>query len=185
MAMVKKTLMVLLGIVLMVVGGSQLLPSHWSVTRSIVIDAAPARITPLLVDLKDGWHSWSTFDFEDPNIVYTYGTPAPGVGNTRKWVSKQMGNGDQTITRVDAQGVAYVLNMPDYHVFLDCRFDYEPLSGSTKVTWTDEGDASRNPMQRIMVQFMDRMMGPTFEKSLVKLKGLAETKPVEAKGRLH
>jgi hypothetical protein len=172
--MLKKIALALLGLVLVIGIGSQLLPSHWSVTRSIVIQAAPARITPLLVDLKDGWHAWSTFDYEDPDIQYSYGTAAPGVGNERSWISKHMGNGSQTITRSDAKGVGYVLNMPDFNMSLNCHFDYEAQGPATKVTWTDEGDVSRNPMQRIMVQFMDRMMGPTFEKSLAKLKDLAE-----------
>ena len=175
--MLKKILIGLVILVLAVCLGAQLLPSHWSVTRSIVINAKPAKITPLVADLKAGWPRWSSFDDEDPGIVYSYPNPKPGVGSERAWTSKKMGNGSQRITQANDQGVGFTLDMPDYNVHLSGSLAYSPEGSATRVTWTDEGEVGRNPMQRIMMRFMDKMMGPQFEKSLAKLKENVEAAP--------
>lgn len=173
--MLKKILLSLAALVLLVAVGSQFLPSHWSVSRSIVINAPPSRIIPLLSDLKNGWPQWSAFDNDDPTLAYSYPNPKPGVGSERAWQSKKMGSGVQKITRADAKGVAFVLNMPDYKMSLDGEFAFEAEGKATKVTWTDRGVAGRSPLQRVMVQFMDKMMGGTFEESLAKLKVVVES----------
>ncbi len=89
-----------------------LLPTQWKVERSIVINAWAQNVYPLVANFKSGWPQWSAFDFEDPSIQYSYPGPEEGVGATRSWVSKKMGNGTQkTIGADPASGITYQLQM--------------------------------------------------------------------------
>jgi hypothetical protein len=154
---------------------TQFLPAQWTVSRSIVINAPGEAILPLVSDLKTGWGQWSTFDQEDPGIIYSYSGPPAGAGAKRSWVSKQMGNGDQTIVKADPKtGVQFQLVMTDYDVHLDGQLSFEPAGQGTKVTWTDQGSLGHSPLQRLMGVMMDSMMGKTFEASLGNLKAVAE-----------
>ena len=162
--------------------GTQFLPAQWTVTRSVVIEAPGEAILPLVSDFKSGWDQWSTFDHEDPGIVYSYSGPQAGAGASRSWVSKQMGNGEQKIVSADPKnGVQFTLLMTDYNVNLDGQIRFEPADKGTKVTWTDQGKLGHNPMQRVMGLMMDSMMGKTFEASLGNLKTLVERAQVAAK----
>jgi hypothetical protein len=184
MKTLKKIALGLLILMAVIAAVAQCLPDHWQVTRSVVIHAPGEAILPLVSDLKDGWGKWSTFDLEDPAITYTYSGPASGVGAQRAWVSKQMGNGTQKILQADPKtGVEFELVMTDYKMRLDGHISFQGASGGTQVTWTDEGQLGRNPMQRIMGQMMDSMMGKTFEASLGNLKTAVERAAMDAKAK--
>ena len=156
--------------------GSYLLPSKWRVERAIEINAPSERVYPYVANLKTGWPQWSVFDTQDPQIQYTYAGPDEGVGATRSWTSKKMGSGTQVITRADARlGVDFTLTMNEGSFVLNGQLMFHPSGPGTLVTWTDWGEVGLNPIQRWMVAFMDRMMGPAFETSLRKLKSKAET----------
>jgi hypothetical protein len=152
--------------------GGLFLPAEWRVERSVEIDAKPERIYPLIASLKDGWPQWSAFDLEDPDIQYTHEGPNLGTGAKRTWLSKSMGNGSQVISKADPMtGVEFELIMEPNTVKLSGEIRMEVLSGTkTKVTWIDSGRAGFNPFYRIMIRFMDKMIGPVLERSLERLK---------------
>lgn len=153
------------------------LPSKWTVERSVMIEAPPESIYPLVANLKEGWAQWSDFDYQDPDIKYSYTGPEIGVGASRSWVSPKMGNGTQTITKADpTTGVEFDFVM-DNQFFVVGEMKFVPEGTSTKVTWKDSGDVGYNPLMRYMVLFMDKMMGPSFEKSLQTLKQKSEATP--------
>lgn len=125
--------------------------------------------------MKNGWPQWSAFDFEDPKIQYTYSGTEAGLGSTREWTSKKMGNGKQTIIKGSPEyGIEFKLYMPESNFELQGKIGFFATPDGTKVTWADWGQSGKNPFKRWMFFFMDKMMGPTFEKSLAKLKQLAE-----------
>jgi hypothetical protein len=158
-----------------------LLPSRWEVKRSTVINAPPEVVYPFVANLKTGWPRWSLFDYEDPDIAYSYSGPDEGVGAEREWISDKMGNGTQRITKADPKkGVEFELTM-DNGFALTGRLDFDPFETlgvatqtATEVTWTDTGDVGGNLLYRWMALFMDAMMGDTFETSLETLKREAE-----------
>jgi len=154
------------------------LPEHWKVERSIVINAPAEKIYPFIANFKTGWKQWSAFDSEDKNIQYTYSGPDEGVGAHREWKSEQMGDGNMTITKADPQkGVEFELLMKDTKSKITGRVDLESQANATKVTWMDEGDTGTNPLMKIMGQLMDKVMGESFEKSLLTLKQKVEAAP--------
>jgi Polyketide cyclase / dehydrase and lipid transport len=165
----------IVGVILLLLIVAFLLPRHWSVERSIVIAAPPAAIYPLVANMKSGWPQWSSFDFEDPEIRYSYSGPDEGVGAIRSWTSPHMGDGTQRIVKADpATGVEFRLEMAKTGMALTGQLAFEPTGGQTKVTWTDSGEVGFNPIHRFFAAFLDRMMGGTFEKSLATLKQKAE-----------
>lgn len=162
-------------VTLLIVGIGLILPAHWTVERSIVINAPSEKIYPYVANFKTGWKEWSAFDYEDPSIVYTYSGPDEGAGAFRSWTSKKMGDGSQTIIRANPQtGIDFVLRMDQNKFTLKGKVILESDNSGTKVTWRDEGDSGSNPFMRIMGALMDKMMGETFEKSLATLKEKVE-----------
>ena len=49
-------------------------------------------------------------------------------------------------------------------------------SASTKLVWTFESDNGLNPFSRWMGLFMDKMLGPDYEKGLANMKAYCEMK---------
>jgi hypothetical protein len=150
------------------------LPAKWKVERSIVVNASPQRIYPLIANFKTGWPRWSAFDFMDPKIQYRYSGPSQGTGASRYWVSKQ-GNGTQRIVKSDPDsGIQFELEMERNKFHITGRIALQPAGRATKVTWTDSGVVGKNPLYRWMAISMDLLMGKKFERSLAALKKNAE-----------
>lgn len=157
-----------------VVGIGYLLPSDWEVERSVIIKAPREKIYPYLTSFKYGWPQWSSFDFEDPDIKFSYAGPDDGVGAERYWISEH-GNGSQKITKANPdEGIEFEIRMDnsDFVLYGEIRFD--PTTDGTKVTWRDWGHIGKNPFYRYMAFSMDKIMGETFEKSLANLKAKVE-----------
>lgn len=49
-------------------------------------------------------------------------------------------------------------------------FELTPQADGVKVVWSDAGDLGMNPLSRWFGLFLDRMIGPDFEKGLSNLK---------------
>jgi hypothetical protein len=83
---------------------------------------------------------------------------------------KEVGTGSMMITK----------SVPDSIVMMDLNFMENGVAkaayvlnddaGKTKIIWTFDTEAGANPLFRIMGKFMDKMVGPDFEKGLGKLK---------------
>jgi len=173
--MVKKIAVGLVSVVIVIVLLGMALPSKWQVQRSVITNANPAVIFPLIANLKTGWPRWSAFDAEDPSLQYTYAGPDTGAGASRSWTSKKMGTGTQTITTADPNtGVRFVLMMSNGFK-INGEISVQPSAQGTWVAWTDHGVVSWNPLHRWMARSLDKKMGPMFEKSLLTLKREAES----------
>lgn len=171
----KAILFTLLGLIVLFIIVGYALPSKWKVERSIVINKTPQDIYPLIASFKKGWPQWSSFDQEDPGIQYTYFGAEDGVGASRSWTSKRMGDGTQSITVANpAKGVEFKLMMTKNNFILTGDITFEPVGNATKVTWADAGDVGDKLFIRYMLVMMDKMIGPAFEKSLANLKAKAE-----------
>ena len=149
------------------------------IERSIVVNASPAAIFPLINSLKN-MNKWSPWLGKDPKSKVTFEGPDAGVGAKMKWESQQLGNGAQWILESN----------PDQHMKSAMDFSMEgtytsdifltPVDQGTKVTWSYDGDVTNTGigtslMGRVMGKFMDNMLGPDYEKGLAQLKNLAES----------
>ena len=165
-------LVVLLALVAIGVGFA--LPSAYKVERSLVIDAPPERIYPLVASPRR-WPQWSIWTRRDPAMAIEYFGPESGQGAGWRWNSKTEGRGEMTFLTADpARGLSYKLYFPDYNSTSTGDFLLAAEGNGTRVTWTNHGDVGHNPLMHYMAVAMDRLVGPDFEAGLMNLKVLAE-----------
>jgi len=173
-----KTILIAVGLLLLVlILASQFLPSKYHVERSVVIAAKAEAIYPWINNLKKWpeWSAWTTA--KDPTLVYSYEGPEEGVGAISKWDAKKMGEGSMKVTASEpGKLVKFDLSFDHGKYLSTGTFTFEPDSGGTKVTWSMDGNVSRNPMDRFFSLMMDSMVGKDFEEGLGNLKKKAEGK---------
>jgi uncharacterized protein YndB with AHSA1/START domain len=157
-------------------------PNTFRVQRSVTIDAAPAKIFPLIDDFHN-WSGWAPQDKEDPSMKRIYSGPAFGTGAVSDWDSTgNAGRGRMSIiesappTRVVVK-VDFVKPFTAHNLN---EFILAPIlepGPATKVTWTMQG--SNLYVMKLMSTFvnMDRVMGKHFETGLNNLKKAAESRP--------
>lgn len=149
---------------------------YYTVERSSEIDAAPARVFPLIADLHE-WTRWSPWEDLDPNLRRTYSGAESGVGAVYAWSgNRKAGQGRMEITEATEPSTVRVdlLFEKPFKSRSNVVFTIEPQGDGSLVTWTMNG---RNTlMTRLMGIFksMDAMVGPDFEKGLRRLKTAAE-----------
>jgi hypothetical protein len=179
MKILKKILLWLAIVIVAISLLAQLIPSKWKVERTIVVQAQPAAIYPLLAEVEN-WAKWNSFSTNDSAIQHFYPMEKSGVGAVDKWQSKKFGDGSATITKADpAAGVWFDLRferMPDQ--VSPGAFEFSPADGGTKITYWVEGKHGRNPVHRIFGLFMGNFLNPMFDESLANIKRLAEAAPV-------
>jgi effector-binding domain-containing protein len=170
----KKILMWLLGIIVVLVLGAYLLPKKYKVERALYIKANPLVIYDLTSNFNK-WGVWVAWTKEmDSTVVFEITGKDGEVGTIWKWDGMKIGNGSVISTEYQpGKLLAYDLFFGPDKYQSKGRITIEE-GDSCKVTWIDEGDLGWNPMSRYMGLFMGKMMGPDFEKGLLKLKKVAE-----------
>ena len=174
MKIIQWTLAVIGVLVLACVVVGFLLPSSFTVQRSIVINAPPKKVYDLIVEPKK-WTQWAAWNQRDPDMRITYSGPPFGMGAKWAWQSKSEGTGTMEFTRVDPdRAVEYSLWFPDFGMRSTGALRLEPSGNATRVTWSAAGDVGGNPLKHYLTLMMDRWIGPDFDAGLANLKALAE-----------
>jgi hypothetical protein len=174
----KKVLYVILSILVLYFILCLVGPSEGKVERSISINAPAEVVKSALTDNKIFHEKWSPWTEKDPAMKVSYKGAAGQVGQKMSWESdkKEVGKGNMTIEAITADSVVQKLHfdgMGDSKVYFVSKGE----NNATNVTW---GMQSKTPfMFRAMMLFMnmDKMVGPDFEKGLVKLKTYVESTP--------
>lgn len=151
-------------------------PDTFAVQRSVVINAAPEKIFPLINDFRS-WGAWSPFEKLDPAMQRTFSEPASGVGARYEWSGNgNAGAGSMKITEVVAPSrLAIDLDFTKpMKANNKVVFTLQPGATGTQVTWLMHGPVPY--VAKIMHIFfnMDKMVGGDFEKGLADLKAAAE-----------
>jgi hypothetical protein len=170
-------LFVIVGAVALVVI-SQFLPDTYRVERNLIVRTGADKIFPLVNNLRK-WPDWSAWNTEmDPTLTFSYEGPEEGVGAVSKWEGKKAGQGMMTITESDpAKGIKYEISFEHGRYVSKGWVSFLPAGTDTKISFGMAGDVSRNPMDRWFTLFMEKMVGPDFEKGLAKLKKTVEAAP--------
>lgn len=155
-------------LVLALVLAAFLLPRQFKIERSRVIKAKPEAVLAQIADLK-AWKNWGAWQERDPNMKLSYSTPSTGVGAWSSWISEKEGSGKMTITSQTPEKVVYNLEFPDFNMTSIGIMQLKPEAGGTRVVWSDEGDLGMNPMNRWFGLFMDKLVGPDFERGLANI----------------
>lgn len=179
MEILKKILIVLIIILAITLIVAIALPNQYKVERTIVIDAPPSAVYPLVAELEN-WNVWSPWADMDPEAKHTYTGVSGQPGSSWKWDGEILGSGAMTHTELEPNKA--VKSTLEFYSPQQMRSDemwtFESVNGSTKVTWSDYGDLDY-PVGRYFGLFIDDMMGDDFEQGLQNLKKMAEAgKPV-------
>lgn len=146
----------------------------FELSRSIRIDADPARVHGLVDDFRN-WESWSPWEELDPDMEHRYPGPERGVGARHEWAgNRKAGEGAMEITESDPRKVVSDLEfIKPFKASNVSRFDLEPAGDGTDVTWTMSGQ--QNPLMRLLGRvYFDKAIGQDFERGLANLKKQAE-----------
>jgi uncharacterized protein YndB with AHSA1/START domain len=175
-----KTLGVIVGLVVVAVAGLLLYattkPDVFRIERSVVINAPPEKIFPLITDLRQ-WPAWSPYEKKDPAMKRSYGVVTRGRGAIYEWDGDgNVGSGKIIITE-SAQPSLVRLDLDMIRPFAAhniVEFRLEPQGDATKVSWMMNG-AIPYPAKVVHVLFdMDQMVGKDFVDGLASLKAAAE-----------
>ncbi len=171
----KKILYILIGLVALYLILCCFGASEMKVERSIDINASADLVRSKIPDHKLFHESWSPWTEKDPGMKVTY-TGEPGVaGSSMAWESKEkeVGVGSMTYNYTHGDTVSQTLHFDgqgDSQIYHIVTAD----GSNCKVTW---GMYGKTPfLFRAMMLFMnmDKMLGPDFEKGLLKLKSTME-----------
>ncbi|KAF1717899.1 polyketide cyclase [Pseudoxanthomonas yeongjuensis] len=152
-------------------------PDVFRLQRSIVIDAMPERIFPLIDDLR-AHESWNPFDKPDPDTRKTHTGAIQGAGAVYEWNGKgQAGAGRLSILEsAPSSRIGMQLEMlKPFKTSNQVTFTLVPEGAATHLTWSMQGPVPY-PAKIMHTLFnMDRMVGKQFEAGLMNLKNIAET----------
>lgn len=158
--------------VLLIVG--LCMPKEWSVARSLVVNAEPAKIHPLVGNLE-GWKRWMPWIEEDPAMVLTFEGIGGEPGSKMIWTSEKMGNGRLTVSKSDpATGLDYEMMMDEFLEPALGSIHYSAEGSATRLTWKDTGTFGKNPVLRLFGPVMEGWLEDYFDKGLANIKSIVE-----------
>lgn len=179
MKIIKGILVAIVVMVVIITVVGFLSPSHIRVERSVVINAPSEAVHDQVNNLKN-WNNWSPWYKMDTAMKIEYNGTDAGVGASYKWISenKNVGTGDMTIIASSKDSISSAMNFMDGGV-ATAKFTFAGSDSGTSVTWSMEMDMGMNPVKRVFGLFMDKMLGPDFEKGLESLKQYTESVPAK------
>ena len=175
MKLLKKLLFGLLIFVALFLLAGFVLPATYRIEHSLVINAPAVKVFGIVADLKT-WEDWTAWNLKmDPTMKRTFAGPTNGLVSGMSWEGSKVGQGEMKLAKIAAPKLlSYDLAFDHGKYTSVGEFQFEPAGTGTKVTWSDAGSLGDNPINRWFGLFMDKVIGPDFEKGLAGLKTLAE-----------
>lgn len=181
MKLIKKILMLAVILVAITALIGFLLPGKVTLERSLVMKAKPSVVFNQMNTLKN-WENWSPWYKMDPKQEMKYNDIPSGVNASYHWKGEKTMEGTMTITdsKTD-QLVTTKLEFTGQDVPAFASFILTPEGEGTKVVWTFESEAGKNPFGKIfMFTAMKAMLGNSFEQGLNDLNKFTENLQPEA-----
>ena len=149
--------------------------SRVEVSRSVVVDADPARVHALVDDFRQ-WTAWSPWEDVDPDLRRTYTGPPRGVGAGYAWQgNRKAGQGSMEITGSTTERIDVRLSfLKPWKATSAVAFELTPTGSGTDVTWRMRGENTGMAAVVARVVPMDKLVGKDFEKGLTEMKAAAE-----------
>lgn len=179
--MIRNILIGIVGLIVIAVGISFVLPQNVKVARSVVVETSPEHVFSLL-STYETFNSWSPWAKRDPNTKYTFEGPSHGVGARMRWESDHpnVGNGMQEITAiVPNERIEVFLDFGDMGQS-DAYYLIKDHADGAQLTWGFSTDMGYNPISRYMGLMMDTWIGADYEQGLADFKKFAESTPPPA-----
>lgn len=151
------------------VGMAYLLPSEYSLERSIVTKVEQKQAFNAVADLRE-WQHWSPRAHADPEMMVTYGQVAAGKGASFSWKGPESGEG--TLTNTGYEEYTHLENHLEFVGMgsSETWWNFKKVDNGTEITRGLKGDAGNNPFERIFGALIDMSLGPMYEDGLHRLK---------------
>lgn len=174
MKIIKWMMILVVGVVGLVLLITALLPSHFRVERSIVISAPDSVVFRNVADFNQ-WLEWNPWKDIDPTLTNRI-TGSPGeAGQKWHWEGTEAGSGYMELLEVSPYNsltARLVFTRPQQMESM-IYWTFEKGPSGIRVTWANEGELDY-PIGRFFGLFVDKMMGPDFERGLATLKERCE-----------
>ncbi|MGD9930716.1 MAG: GyrI-like domain-containing protein [Mangrovibacterium sp.] len=170
-----RLLAALFSVILFLLIVAYFLPREVQLERSIGIHA-PARVVFNQVNDLYSWDKWSVWNQLDPGMEITYQNGGIGEKAAYSWKSShpKVGDGKLTITGSSPyDSIRLALEFGEESPS-ESWFRFSEEDEQTTVVWGFGADMGMNPLARWMGLFINRMVGPDFEKGLQNLKTVSE-----------
>lgn len=173
MAVLKKIVVVLVGIVIVVVIIGLLLPSKLHVERSITINAPRQAVFDFVNDVEKN-QLWSPWKERDTTIKTTFGELKKGKDAWYSWTSKNSGSGKLTITNSIQDSLV--------ETFIDFEemgkatggHRFKVVQDKVNVTQFFDEDMGYNIIGRYISMFLKGALEKDFDQGLSNLKRVSE-----------
>ncbi|MDP2412439.1 SRPBCC family protein [Daejeonella sp.] len=169
----------IIGIILIVLAaiyfiGGQLLPTTYSVNRSIVIKAADSVVYMNVADMNN-FQKWNPWLKMEPTAKVKISGPSAEPGNLWEWQGEELGTGSMELIKVNPySSLDYELKFRQpFENSASSTFSFEKTADGINVTWSMSGE-SKNIDDRWMGLGMGMMMDKPFTSGLESLKELSE-----------
>lgn len=169
--------LLLLAIAFVLIAGL-IVKKDYHIDRSITINAPKDSVWAFVNSLQK-MEKWSPWLDKDSTAKTSHEGQEGAVGSIYRWDgNKDVGKGNQTITKTEAPGniESHINFIKPFSGEADVYMHLSDTTGGTKVTWGFD-TKYKYPMN-VMQLFvnMDKMMGEQYDKGLSRLKALAEKK---------
>lgn len=174
--MLKKISLAVILLILVVLGLALTQPDSYTVQRSALIKAPPAKVMGYLNDFHQ-WPAWSPWEKLDPNMQRSFEGAASGKGAVYGWSGNdEVGQGRMEIIDSNVpSSLAIKLDfIKPFASSNKTEFTLQPQGDATVVTWTMTGPSHLVTKLMSVFMSMDKMIGKDFEKGLAQLKEVAE-----------
>jgi len=149
-----------------------LLPSHLVVSRSLVIDAPPARVYETINDVR---HLGALLPLTAGagDIVYSYPGPMSGVGARLEWQSAGLGIGAGSLeitAALEDRRIEMQVRPDRDRPALENWLQLQPRDGGTRVEWGMRGDYGWDLIGRYNAVLFDDAIGAQLARGLERLR---------------
>lgn len=173
--MLKKLALVAVGLVALFFLVAAVLPSSYSVERSIEIARPPGTVFSEVANFRT-WLEWSPWGTVEPDAQHEFGGAMGTTGHRWSWKGDEIGEG--TLTLQDPEYPTSLHSTLVFAVPLDSTahdyWTFEETPGGTNVTWRNEGELPY-AWYRYFGLVMDNVLGSQLEQGLESLKARIES----------
>ena len=166
---------IILGIVLVVLLLSLIMPSKYLVEKTVIIKSSPDTVTDYVANLNQyaTWNPWQQMDPYSKRLIS--GTPKT-PGHRYEWEGKKTGVGSLTLNSIDKKHIQFDLEfIKPFKSKAKDNWVLEPWGdGETKVTWQNSGELPW-PIGRLMSPMINKNLNQQFDAGLGNLKKVCES----------
>ncbi len=156
-------------IVVTVTIGITSMSGSYSVERELEMQATPEAAYETIAKLST-WPEWSAWNKNmDPEATWEFSGSESGDGAVWTWQGTTLGHGELTLRDCQAPtSISYNLAMEGGEFNSVGVFTITPTAEGIKVHWLNEGELTG--IWKLMVPWLDDMMGEMYESGLIGLK---------------